>query len=95
MAKGEPGDHYLVIAEGEVEVSDDGRSLETCGPGDGVGEIALLRSVPRTATVAARSDVLGYTIDAAAFLTALAGPTAAAAANALVRGRLNRSRTSG
>lgn len=95
MAKGEPGDHYLVIAEGEVEVSDDGRFLEACGPGDGVGEIALLRSVPRTATVAARSHVLGYTIDAAAFLTALAGPTAAAAADALVRGRLNRSRTSG
>jgi len=95
MVKGEPGDHYLVIAEGEVEVSDDGRSLETCGPGDGVGEIALLRSVPRTATVAARSHVLGYTIDAAAFLTALAGPTAAAAADALVRGRLNRSRISG
>ncbi|MGH3132729.1 MAG: cyclic nucleotide-binding domain-containing protein, partial [Gaiellaceae bacterium] len=53
MRKGERGDHYVLIAEGDVEVSDDGRRLGTCGSGEGVGEIALLRQVPRTATVTA------------------------------------------
>jgi len=92
MRKGEPGDEYLLIADGEVDVSDDGRPLGTCGPGDGVGEIALLRSVPRTATVAARTPVEGYAIDAAAFLAAVAGPAAAAAAEAVASARLQHSR---
>jgi len=95
MRKGEPGDEYLLIAEGEVDVEDDGRVLGTCGPGDGVGEIALLRSVPRTATVAARTHVEGYTIDAAAFLAAVAGPAAAAAAEAVASARLRHSRRPG
>ena len=57
MRKGEPGDYYLLIADGSVDVSDDGRALRTCGSGDGVGEIALVRRVPRTATVVARTHV--------------------------------------
>ena len=92
MRKGEAGDHYLLIAEGEIDVSDDGRHLDTLGPGDGVGEIALLKSVPRTATATARTRVDGYTIDAPAFLAAVAGPAAAAAAEAVVSARLERSR---
>lgn len=92
MRKGEPGDSYLLIAEGVVDVSDDGRQLRTCGPGDGVGEIALLRTVPRTATVAAQTRVEGYSIDAATFLSAVAGPTAAAAAEAIAAARLEHSR---
>jgi len=74
MRKGEPGDHYLLIAEGFVDVSNDGRALRTCGPGDGVGEIALLRTIPRTATVTAQTHVEGYSIDAPTFLSAVAGP---------------------
>ncbi len=57
MRQGDPGDTYLLIEDGEVDVSADGRALGTCGPGDGVGEIALLRRVPRTATVVARTRV--------------------------------------
>jgi hypothetical protein len=92
MLKGEPGDHYLLIADGEVEVSDDGRLLRTCGLGEGVGEIALVRRVPRTATVVARTHVAGYAIDAAAFLAAVAGPAAAAAVTAVASARLEHSR---
>ncbi len=92
MRKGEPGDHYLLIAQGEVEVTDDERVLRVCGPGDGVGEIALLRQVPRTATVSARTHVEGFAIDAPTFLTAVAGPTAAAAAEAVAAERLDHSR---
>lgn len=91
MRKGEPGESYLLIAEGTVDVSDDGRQLRTCDPGDGVGEIALLRTVPRTATVVAQTRVEGYEIDAEAFLSAVAGPSAAAAADAVASARLERS----
>jgi hypothetical protein len=93
MRKGEPGEHYLLIAEGEVDVSDDGKALVTLGPGDGLGEIALLRRVPRTATATARTSVTGFAIDAPAFLAAVAGPAAAAAAEAVVADRLERSRS--
>jgi Cyclic nucleotide-binding domain/Major Facilitator Superfamily len=93
MRKGEPGDHYLLIANGEVEVRDDGRPLRSCGPGEGVGEIALLRRVPRTATVVAQTRVEGYAIDAPSFLSAVAGPTAAGAAESVVSARLEHSRT--
>jgi MFS family permease len=88
MRKGDPGDHYLLIAEGEFEVSDDERLLRTCGPGDGVGEIALLHRVPRTATVTACSPVRAYAIDAPTFLAAVAGPSAAAMAAAIASARL-------
>ena len=91
MRQGDPGDTYLLIEDGEVDVSADGRALGTCGPGDGVGEIALLRRVPRTATVVARTRVEGYAIDAGAFLTAVSGRAAAAAAAALASRRLERS----
>lgn len=92
MREGDLGDGYVLIEHGEVDVSVEGRSLGTCGPGDGVGEIALLRRVPRTATVVARTFVGGYAIDAAAFLTAVSGPAAAAAAEAVASGRLERSK---
>lgn len=91
MRKGEPGDHYLLIEHGELHVSDGERHLRTCGPGDGVGEIALLREMPRTATVVAKTPVRAFTIDARAFLAAVSGPTAAAAAEAVAAARLGHS----
>jgi hypothetical protein len=91
MRKGDPGDHYLLIAEGEVDVTDNGHSLGICGPGDGVGEIALLHRVPRTATVSARTSVNGFAIDGTTFLAAVAGPTSAALAEAVAAARIERS----
>jgi MFS family permease len=91
MRKGDAGDHYLLIAEGEFEVSDGERLLRTCGPGDGVGEIALLHRVPRTATVTACGPVTAYAIDAGTFLAAVSGPSAAAMAAAIVATRLDES----
>ncbi len=91
MRKGDPGDHYLLIASGEVEVTDEGRHLRSCGAGDGVGEIALLREVPRTATVSAVTDIEAFTIDAPAFIAAVSGPAASAAAEAIAAARLEHS----
>jgi MFS family permease len=91
MQKGDPGDRYLLIAQGEVDVTDDDRHLRTCRPGEGVGEIALLRSVPRTATVSATTDVTAYLIGAPAFIAAVSGQAAAAAAEAVATARLEHS----
>jgi hypothetical protein len=88
MRKGDLGDGYIVIAEGEVEARDGEQALRICGRGEGVGEVALLRKVPRTATVVARTHVEAYALDAETFLTAVAGPAAAAAAESVAASRL-------
>ena len=88
MRKGEPGERYVLIASGNVDVSDDEHHLGTCGPDEGVGEIALIRRVPRTATVTAVTQVEGYEIDAPTFLAALAGPAGHAAAESVAEERL-------
>jgi MFS family permease len=93
MRQGEPGERYVLIASGEVDVCDDECHLGTCGADEGVGEIALIRRVPRTATVTALTRVEGYEIDGATFLAALAGPAGRAAAEAVAEERLATSPT--
>lgn len=73
MRQGDPGDEYLLIERGCVEVEQDGRRLRTLGPGSGVGEIALLQDIPRTATVRAVEPVEAFALDRAAFLEAITG----------------------
>jgi MFS family permease len=93
MRKGEPGEHYVLIADGTVDVRDDDLMLRTCEAGEGVGEIALIRRVPRTATVTALTRVEAYEIDGATFLAALAGPAGRAAAESMADERLASSPT--
>jgi uncharacterized Zn-binding protein involved in type VI secretion len=91
MTQGEPGDQFVVIASGEIEVIVDGQPIHRLGPGAGVGEIALLRNGPRTATVIALTDVTGYSVDASTFLAAVAGPAAAAMTERMAQANLPRS----
>jgi len=57
--EGERGDELVIVLDGEVEVRHDGRVLATLGPGEFVGEVALLDDgARRTATVVARTPVV-------------------------------------
>jgi len=73
IRQGVRGDAYYAIASGELEVRHDGRLLRRCGRGEGVGEIALLRDIPRTATVIAHSAATVYELHRELFLTAVLG----------------------
>ena len=88
MREGEPGDRYLVIETGAVEVSISGRPVRTCGPGEGIGEIALLRDIPRTASVVAIEPTQVLSLDAISFKAAMASPAAWAAAEVTIADRL-------
>ena len=82
VAQGDIGDRYYVIESGEAEVVGDGRIVAALGPGDGFGEIALLRRTRRTATVLARSALRLQALGADRFVAIVLGylPSAEAAA---------------
>jgi len=73
IRQGDPGDAYFAIAAGELDAEQDGQWLGRYGRGEGVGEIALLRAVPRTATVTAHTAATVYRLDRDLFLTAVLG----------------------
>jgi hypothetical protein len=76
VKEGDAGDRFYIVASGTAEVTQDGRHLGDCGPGDYFGEIALLRDVPRTASVTATDDMELYALERAAFVDAATGHAA-------------------
>lgn len=87
FSEGDAGDRYYVVESGEVDVVGDGLTLTTLGPGEGFGEVALLRSSPRTATVVARSDVRLRALGSEHFLGVVMGyvPSAREATSGVAR----------
>jgi MFS family permease len=89
VRQGAAGDRVYVVVSGELAVEVDGRPGAALGPGDVFGEIALLRDVPRTATVRAASDAELLTLGRDEFLAAVTGhPGSAAEADVVVATRL-------
>jgi MFS family permease len=92
IRKGDQGDRFYVVSSGEVEVLVDGRPPRREGAGSYFGEIALLRDVPRTATVRAATDVELFALDRDDFLPAVTGHSGSVqAAEAVIGSRLGMS----
>jgi CRP-like cAMP-binding protein len=76
--EGDRGDTFGLVLEGEVEVSRRSRSgsshLAQAGPGSLLGELAVLRRQPRTATLSATTETLLAVGDAQALALLLAIP---------------------
>src|SRR5919197_4263978 len=90
IVQGHEGDRFYVVAEGSLSAIRDEVAVGTLGAGDGVGEIALLRDVPRTATVRSLTSVRLFALERDAFLGAVTGhPQSTEAADAIVRDRMS------
>ena len=90
ITQGEAGDRFYTIVEGALDVVESGRRVTTLGPGGSFGEIALIRDVPRTATVVATTESKLLALDRDEFLRAITGHEAASeAAHGLATERLD------
>ena len=76
--QGDIGDRYFVIESGEAVVVGDGRDIATLGPGEGFGEIALLRRSRRTAGVRAGAELRLQSLRSDQFLPLVLGFTPSA-----------------
>ncbi|MDQ1479205.1 MAG: hypothetical protein QOI44_66 [Actinomycetota bacterium] len=73
VRQGDPGSEYFAVISGSLLVSRDGEDVAELTRGDAFGEIALIREVPRTATVRATTDAVLLAVDREPFLTAVTG----------------------
>jgi predicted MFS family arabinose efflux permease len=90
MRQGDRGDRVFLVKSGAVEVISDGFHVTDLGPGSLVGEIALLRDVPRTATVRVADPAELYALERDEFLRIVTGDvTVAGQAGAIADARLS------
>jgi hypothetical protein len=80
ISEGDSGDCYYVVADGELAVSRGGQFLQTVSRGDGFGEIALIRNVPRQASVTAVTGSSLYRLERELFIQAVTGHATAISA---------------
>jgi CRP-like cAMP-binding protein len=67
VREGEESDLFYVIRSGKATVSQDGKPIRTLQPGSYFGEIGLLSSAPRSATVTAATPIRAFTLDREGF----------------------------
>jgi MFS family permease len=89
IREGDTGDRWYLIADGEVEIETGGTIVRTLSRHGSFGEIALLRDVPRTATVTAMTHCRLYTLEKEPFVAAVTGhPLALRAAAEVIAARV-------
>jgi CRP-like cAMP-binding protein len=89
MREGDPGEEFHVIASGSASVTVRGEPRPSLGSGDCFGEIALLRDIPRTATIIAAEPLHTFALRREQFLAAVASSArSGVAAESLVSERL-------
>jgi MFS family permease len=89
VREGETGGLFYLVGDGELSVTAGGEQRPPLRPGDGFGEIALLRDGIRTATVTATTPVTLYALGREDFLEAVTGSAQAShAAERLIAQRL-------
>ncbi len=71
LTEGENGDTGYVLLSGEVNVTRKGRKIATLGPGEILGELALLGQEPRTASVDCMTDCTFLHLEGKGFLRLL------------------------
>jgi CRP/FNR family transcriptional regulator, cyclic AMP receptor protein len=71
LHQGDLGQEFALIVEGEADIVKDGETVATLGPGRYFGEVALLDSITRTASVVARTDLVLQVLDRRGFNTLL------------------------
>jgi cytochrome P450 len=70
--EGEQADRWWIVLEGTADVTVAGLYMATIGPGETIGELALLDGEPRAATVTAVTTMYLSEVEGDAFLGALA-----------------------
>jgi MFS family permease len=89
ITQGDPGDRFYVVRTGSAQVEVDGERVRALGVGDTFGEIALVRDIPRTATVRALTDLELGALERDVFVGTLSRhPASAEAVGSIVAARL-------
>jgi MFS family permease len=73
VAQGDIGDEFYMVESGELQVTQEGHDVRVLGPGDSFGEVALLHSIPRTATVVASTPSSLLSLDHEIFVATVSG----------------------
>jgi MFS family permease len=93
MREGDPGDRFYLVQSGDLIVEQQGAPVARLGHGEYFGEIALVRNVPRTATVRAETDAELLALDRDEFIAAVTGHAPSReAVDSVVAARLSRAR---
>lgn len=71
ITQGDLGQEFALIVVGTAQIVKDGKTVATIGPGDYFGEVALLDTVTRTASVVAETDLTLEVLDRRGFNTLL------------------------